>query len=202
MLNNEKDETLSNLKSQLRQDSLARRDALSPALRQELSLAIARHGSERLPEIASLAGMMVSGFLPIRSEVDLRPLMAQLRHAQARLCLPVVLDRQTICFREWRADVALTDTGFGTSGPGPDAPVVDPDLLLMPLAAFDRNGNRIGYGAGHYDRAISRLRDKGRIPVLIGIAFSCQEVAEVPFEPHDVPLQAILTEHGLRTVDI
>lgn len=136
--------TLSNLKSQLRQDSLARRDALSPTLREHLSLAIARHGAERLPEIAPLAGSMISGFLPIRSEVDLRPLMAQLRHAQARLCLPVVLDRQTICFREWLDAAPLVDTGFGTSGPGPDAPVVDPDLLLMPLAAFDRNGNRIG----------------------------------------------------------
>ena len=92
----------------------------------------------------------------------------------------------------------IVKTGFGTTGPGPEAAVLDPDILLVPLSAFDRNGHRIGYGAGHYDRAIDRLKAKGCTPTLIGIAFDCQEVASVPAEPHDVPLDGILTESGLR----
>ena len=89
-------------------------------------------------------------------------------------------------------------TGFGTTGPGPEAVELDPAILFVPLSAFDAAGHRIGYGAGHYDRAIDRLRAKGLSPKLIGIAFDCQEVASVPAEPHDVALDAMLTESGLR----
>jgi 5-formyltetrahydrofolate cyclo-ligase len=88
--------------------------------------------------------------------------------------------------------------GFGTSGPGRDAAVLDPQLMLVPLAAFDAAGNRIGYGAGHYDRAIARLHARGMFPRLIGLAFDCQRVETVPAEPHDAPLGEILTESGLR----
>jgi 5-formyltetrahydrofolate cyclo-ligase len=145
-------------------------------------------------------GEIVSGFLPIRSEADLRPLMHRLKARGARLCLPVVLDRQTIVFRELKDGQPLVNTGFGTTGPGPDAEVLDPDLLLVPLSAFDDAGNRIGYGAGHYDRAIARLRAKGRTPRLLGVAFDCQRVEAVPFEAHDVPLDAVLTESGLHLI--
>jgi 5-formyltetrahydrofolate cyclo-ligase len=143
-------------------------------------------------------GTVISGFWPIRSEADIRPLMAHFRTRGARLCLPVVLDRETIIFRELVVGAPVIKTGFGTIGPGPEAAALDPDILLVPLSAFDRAGHRIGYGAGHYDRAIDRLKAKGRVPRLIGIAFDCQEVASVPAEPHDVALDAILTESGLR----
>ena len=79
--------------------------------------------------------------------------------------------------------------------------MLDPDIMLVPLSAFDRMGHRIGYGAGYYDRAIDRLRAKGRAPKLIGIAFDCQEVASVPAEPHDVALDAMLTESGFRVFE-
>ncbi len=110
----------------------------------------------------------------------------------------MVLDRETIVFRAFIEGAPVVSTGFGTTGPGPEAAVLDPDLLLVPLSAFDASGNRIGYGAGHYDRAIDRLRGMGRKPRLIGIAFDCQEVASVPAEPHDVALDAVLTESGFR----
>ena len=71
--------------------------------------------------------------------------------------------------------------------------------MLVPLAAFDRRGHRIGYGAGHYDRAIAKLHDKGMRPRLIGVAFDCQEVPLVPDEWHDVMLSDVLTESGLRS---
>jgi 5-formyltetrahydrofolate cyclo-ligase len=186
---------LMDTKTQLRADMLKRRDAIAPGRRIEMSLAMA----EAAEAIDFDPGTVISGYLPIRSEPDLRPLLARLRERGARLCLPVVLDRQTIVFREFLRGVALIDTGFGTAGPGPEAQVLDPDLLLMPLSAFDDRGNRLGYGAGHYDRAILRLRAKGLAPRLIGAAFACQQAEAVPTEPHDVAMEMILTEQGLRS---
>lgn len=187
------------VKTRIRSERLALRDQMAVSERLELSLSMAELAGDR---ILLEPGEVVSGFMPIRSEADIRPLMARLRERGARLCLPVVLDRETIVFRELVPGADLVNTGFGTLGPGPDAAVLDPDLLLVPLSAFDGEGNRIGYGAGHYDRAIARLRQKGLHPRLIGIAFDCQEVAEVPAEAHDVRLEAVLTESGLRTFKV
>ncbi|AQS64536.1 5-formyltetrahydrofolate cyclo-ligase [Rhizobium rhizogenes] len=182
-------------KARLRGERLAARDALTPAERQQKSRSMAVRGA---PGISFAPGAVISGFMPIRSEADIRPLMEMLRERGGRLALPVVLDRETIVFRSFEADTPLVKTGFGTTGPGEDAAVLDPDILLVPLSAFDGRGQRIGYGAGHYDRAIARLHAKGREPVLIGVAFDCQEVPSIPAEPHDVSLHAILTESGLR----
>lgn len=181
------------LKAAIRNERLALRDRMTPEARIEGSLAMADHAGEAM---AFEPGTVISGFWPIRSEADIRPLMARLRARGARLCLPVVLDRETIVFRELVLGETLIKTGFGTTGPGPEAALLDPEILLVPLSAFDRGGHRIGYGAGHYDRAIDRLRARGHAPRLIGIAFDCQEVASVPAEPHDVALDAILTESG------
>ncbi|MGG6895266.1 MULTISPECIES: 5-formyltetrahydrofolate cyclo-ligase [Rhizobium] len=185
------------LKTQYRNERLAARDAIPADERIEKALAMAMHGGD---EIDIEPGTVVSGFLPIRSEVDIRPLMARLRERGARLCVPIILDRSTIVFRELVPGAPLVPCGFGTSGPGPDAAVLDPGMMLVPLSAFDRTGHRIGYGAGYYDRAITRLHEKGLNPSLIGIAFDCQEVPSVPAEPHDVRLDAILTESGLNFV--
>ena len=181
-----------------------------------LQLLIRLSGARRIVEIGTLGGYsalamaaaadtlaiapgtVVSGFLPIRSEADLKPLMAALAQRGARLCLPVILDRATIVFREYLAHRPLVDTGFGTSGPDADAAVLDPAVMLVPLAAFDAQGNRIGYGAGHYDRAIARLHAKGLAPRLVGVAFDCQRVDAVPAEAHDVRLGECLSESGLR----
>jgi 5-formyltetrahydrofolate cyclo-ligase len=121
-----------------------------------------------------------------------------LREKGARLCLPAILDKTTIVFRELVRGAPMVEMGFGTVGPHGEAEVLDPAVMLVPLAAFDARGHRIGYGAGYYDRAIARLVDKGQLPRLIGIAFDCQEVPLVPDEPHDVIIPEILTESGLR----
>jgi len=183
------------IKAQLRNAALARRDALSAEERIEKSLAAAETGSKLLQIPVRT---IVSAFLPIRSEIDARPLMAHLASAGARLCLPVVLDRQTIVFRELVRGAPLVPTGFGTSGPDTSAPALDPQWMIMPLAAFDRNGNRIGYGAGHYDRAIARLREKGIEPQRIGLAFATQEVEPFQATENDVALDAVITEIGLK----
>jgi 5-formyltetrahydrofolate cyclo-ligase len=180
-------------KAELRVEKLAARDALDPVFRIEAGMRAAEHGASVLEFDP---GTIVSAFLPIRSEIDARPLMDILARRGARFCLPVVLDRMTIVFRELVRTAGLVDTGFGTSGPGPDAEVLDPGLLIIPLSVFDRHGGRIGYGAGHYDRAIARLFAKGMSPKLVGLAFSVQEVDRVPMEPHDQPLHGVITENG------
>jgi len=183
------------IKKQLRREALARRDALNPQWRIEASLKMAEMAKDH---IDPGPGAVVSGFWPMRSEVDVRPLMFALREKGARLCLPALLDKTTMVFRELVRGALLVDMGFGTAGPGKEAEVLDPSIMLVPLAAFDRRGHRIGYGAGYYDRAIARLHEKGAAPRLIGIAFGCQEVTEVPDESHDVMIPEILTESGLR----
>lgn len=190
---NEKAEGMQS-KQQVRMAMLARRDALTPENRIEMSLAMA----DAVEAIEFEPGAVIAGYLPIRSEPDLRPLLARFRTRGARLCLPVVIDRETIVFREFVRGAELVDTGFKTVGPGPEAEILDPDLLMMPLSAFDAAGNRLGYGAGHYDRAIARLRAKGMRPRLIGAAFSCQEAECLPIEGHDVPLEMVVTERGLH----
>ena len=182
------------LKKQLRAEALARRDALDPQWRIEASLGMAEW-AQRIPVEP---GDVVSGFWPMRSEVDVRPLMFAFREQGARLCLPAILDKTTIVFRELVRGADLVDMGFGTYGPGPDAEVLQPVLMLVPLAAFDARGHRIGYGAGYYDRAIAKLQAGPQPPRLVGIAFDCQEVDAVPNQPHDIVIPEMLTESGLR----
>ncbi|MEN0000125.1 MAG: 5-formyltetrahydrofolate cyclo-ligase [Pseudomonadota bacterium] len=180
-------------KSDIRKKALLQRDATAPDWRAAQAEKLAIFADA----LALAPGALVSGFLPIRSEIDVQPLMASLHLRGHGLCLPVVLDRETIIFRRYAPSMALIDTGFGTRGPGAEAEQVDPDVMLMPLAAFDARGNRLGYGAGHYDRAIARLNRSNKRPQLIGCAFACQGVALIPAEAHDVPLDAILTEEGI-----
>lgn len=182
------------IKKQLRAEALARRDRLDAGYRIEAAMKMA----DEAGQIGLEPGEVVSGFLPIRTEPDIRPLMMALAERGARLCVPAMIDRETIEFRALVRGSPLIDNGFGTLAPPPDAEVLQPDLMLMPLAAYDRAGNRIGYGAGYYDRAIAALRSAGRRPRLVGMAFDCQEVDAVPAEDHDVPLQALWTESGFR----
>lgn len=185
---------IKSLKKQLRLDALARRDSLDPVFRIEASLGMA----DAAGLMAVEPGETASGFWPMRSEADIRPLMFALREKGARLALPAILDKSTIVFRELVRGAQMIDMGFGTAGPGPEAEVLDPSLMLVPLAAFDGRGHRIGYGAGYYDRAITRMIERGVKPKLIGIAFDCQLVESVPDEAHDIGLDAVLTESGLR----
>jgi 5-formyltetrahydrofolate cyclo-ligase len=183
------------IKKQLRAEALRRRDALDPQWRIEASLAMADTAREAI-EIEP--GQIVSGFWPMRSEVDVRPMMFALREKGARICLPAILDKTTIVFRELVRGAEMIDMGFGTLGPGPEAAVLNPSLMLVPLAAFDGRGHRIGYGAGYYDRAVAKLQAMGVNPRRIGVTFNCQEVERVPDEAHDVILPELLSESGLK----
>lgn len=189
--------TLSEQKAEIRRNVLIKRNDVSAVRRIDMSLKASAIGIEAI-EFAPEA--IISGFFPIRSEIDARPLMDGLAQKGARLCLPAVVDKTTIEFRELARGCEMVDTGFGTRGPGPDANILDPDIVIMPMAAFDLKGGRIGYGAGHYDRAIEKLVRKNKPPLLIGLAFSLQEVIHVPVEKHDMPLNAVLTELEYRII--
>ena len=182
-------------KQALREQALARRDAMPVELRIDSAWLMAGYAAE----IHFDPGTIISGFLPIRSEVDARPIMAELRKKGAQLCLPAVISKTEIVFRRFDRQGELVPAGFGTLAPPKEAALLDPKILLVPLSAFDARGQRIGYGAGHYDRAIAKLIGKGLMPRLIGLGFNCQRVQHIPDEAHDIPLEAIITEAGLQT---
>ncbi|MEO1065773.1 MAG: 5-formyltetrahydrofolate cyclo-ligase [Pseudomonadota bacterium] len=184
--------SLAAIKADLRHRTLTARDQLRASYRQEQSARL----TEFVDCVGGASGRVVSGFWPIRSEISPLGLMSALRRRGAQLCLPVVVDKTTIVFRAFDDEEALVDAGFGTKGPPSDAAVVDPDIMLIPLSVFDAYGGRIGYGAGHYDRAIMRLHEKGRSPLKVGIAFGLQEVPQVPQEAHDIPLDLVITPEG------
>jgi len=179
-------------KDQLRREGFARRDALDQAFRREASWRIAARALA-FPDLSDRTP--VGGYWPIRSEVDPRPLMEALLERGQDVALSQILHPH-LSFRLWQPGDVLVKGGFGVREPGPDAPEVFPVALLVPLVAFDRRGGRIGYGKGHFDRAIAALEDKHPI-LTVGLAYSVQEIERVPVEPHDRLLDAIITETEL-----
>jgi 5-formyltetrahydrofolate cyclo-ligase len=189
---------ISSRKAAIRTPALARRDALAPEARLLASQSLPERGVAALASlgVAEMSAITVSGFWPIRSELDPRPLMRAIADGGASLALPCV-EAGVLVFRRFAFGQRLAQAGFGLSQPAVDAKLVDPHLMLVPLAAFDRRGGRIGYGKGYYDGAISRLVAQGRRPRTLGLAFACQETDSVPLEAHDQRLDAILTEEQL-----
>jgi 5-formyltetrahydrofolate cyclo-ligase len=125
--------------------------------------------------------------------------MRELAGQGARLALPCI-EAGRLVFRQFAFGDRLRQVGFGLSQPPSDAANTAPDIMLVPLAAFDRKGGRIGYGKGYYDGAIGRQVENGRRPRTLGLAFACQEVEAVPLEAHDQRLDAILSERELISV--
>ncbi len=178
-------------KHDLRAAALAARDALSEEARAAAAQALARRG---LPlELAP--GAVVAGYSPIRSELDPTPLMAKLAAQGARLALPVITARgKALIFRAWNPRDRLLPGPLGILEPSPAAAEIVPQIVLVPLAAFDRAGHRIGYGAGHYDRTLAHLHRSKGFAAAVGVAFAAQEVQAIPALQHDVPLDFVLTE--------
>ena len=179
-----------NSKAELRAKALARRDALSDKKRAAAAAKLAKRG---LP-FELMPGSIVSGYSPIRSEIDPLPLMKRLAGQGAKLVLPCVTARgQSLVFRIFHPSDRLMLGPLGIPEPSPAAAEVIPDIMLTPLAAFDRLGHRIGYGAGHYDFTFAHLRKTKNI-LGIGLAFAAQEIEAVPALAHDVALDYVLTE--------
>lgn len=183
--------TLIDRKRALRAAVLARRQSLADNERQAAAAALLEMFQvERPVELPAV----VSGFWPIKDEIDIRPLMDWLFNKGCRIALPVVQGRgQRLLFRAWKPGDALEPGVFGTLQPSPSSETVEPDALLVPLLACDGEGWRLGYGGGFYDRTLDDLRRKRKVTA-IGVGFDLQFVEEVPHGADDQRLDWLLTD--------
>jgi 5-formyltetrahydrofolate cyclo-ligase len=182
--------SLEESKTNLRAAAQSRRDALPAEARKVAAEVIAT----RAFPLLITPGVVVSGFMPLKSEINPLVLMQKLAEQGARLALPRIVGRGApLSMRAWEFGGPLDRGQWGIREPKADAPEVDPDVLLVPLLAFDRAGYRIGYGAGYYDMTISALRSRKPVTA-VGLAFAAQEVPEIPNTPRDERLDLVLTE--------
>lgn len=181
-------------KPRLRHEATARRKQ-AHAMAQDAAMALRDRFLDGVPLDK---GWVVSGYWPMGEEIDPRPLMEALVERGHPCCLPVTLERGLpLLFRAWTPETELQPAGFGTRVPPDEAPQLEPDLLIVPLLAFDPDGYRLGYGGGYYDVTLAALRRHKRI-VAAGVAYALQEVEALPREPHDQPLDWIVTERAAR----
>jgi 5-formyltetrahydrofolate cyclo-ligase len=140
------------------------------------------------------AGMIVSGFSPMKTEINPFPLMRKLAGAGGSLALPAIAGRgKPLIMRAYAFGDEFARGQWGIREPKSDVPEVFPDVLIVPLACFDRAGHRVGYGAGYYDMTLRRLRAMKTV-VAVGIAFAAQEIPRVPTTERDERLDLVLTE--------
>ncbi|VAV90614.1 5-formyltetrahydrofolate cyclo-ligase [hydrothermal vent metagenome] len=138
----------------------------------------------------------MSGFIPYRSEIDITGLLKVLAAKGCITCLPIVTEPgQPLIFRQWQPGDQTEAGAWNIPVPLPTASLIEPDILLVPLLAFDQTGYRLGYGGGFYDRTISQLKKTKNI-ITIGVAYSAQQITNVPKDQHDQQLSWILTEKG------
>jgi 5-formyltetrahydrofolate cyclo-ligase len=182
--------SIEDAKAALRRQARARRDALPAGVRAAAAQAIAA----RPFPVAGMPDAIVAGFMPMGSEINPIPLMRKLADFGARLALPAVAGRgKPLTMRAFAFGETLVPGIWGIREPAPEAPEVAPDILIVPLLAFDRSGHRIGYGAGYYDMTVAALRARKTI-IACGVAFAAQEISNVPTTPRDVRLDLVLTE--------
>lgn len=182
-------------KRALRARMLAWRSALGDSERAQAASALAGHSLRFLGDIPNAA--IVSGFASLPDELDARPLLERLAGEGFRLALPSVEGKgRPLVFRAWAPGDAMDEGVWGIAQPKADNAVVEPDILLVPLLAFDRRGWRLGYGGGFYDRTLQRLR--GLKPVVaVGLAYDGQRIDAVPHVvDYDQRLDWVLTPSG------
>lgn len=180
-------------KRELRAQAIERRKVAFEEHGPEASRKIAAHG---LDFLAANAGSIVSGFAAIRDEINPAPLMTWLQAEGFRLALPVMQGkRKPLLMRAWTPGDAMKSAAWGIAEPLDDKPALDPDIVLVPLLAFDMRGYRLGYGGGFYDRTLQRLR-KLKPVVAVGLAYDELRVDAVPVESYDERLDWVLTPSG------
>ena len=178
--------TLADIKAAARKEAFARRKTAFAHRTDE-------DVSPLIDVLNACSGRALAGYMPMRTEIDCLPAMAA--HSSA-VGVPVILAAgQPLQFREWSPDAVMVPGEFGALIPERGDWIV-PEVLIVPLLAFDRRGYRLGYGGGFYDRTLEGLRSRGPVTA-IGFAFAAQEVNEVPIEATDQPLDLIVTEKGV-----
>ena len=181
-------------KSELRETTQAVRRHAAEASGPDAAARLSDHLVERF---GHLSGHAVSGYLAIGTEIDVVPAIMRLEQAGLYVTLPVVTGaEQPLTFRRWTAGSKLESGPLRTRHPTSESPEILPDLLIIPMLAFDADGYRIGWGGGFYDRTLAKLRAEKEV-IAIGAAFSAQLVDKVPRDHFDARLDWIATEMGL-----
>ena len=173
------------------------RQALSVEDRAAVGTALARHLREVLStRFVGAQGRVVSTYWPIKGEPDLRPLMAELHRAGVTVCLPIVEQKAApLVFRCWTPETRMVRGDWNIPVPPPDAEILLPDITLAPLVGWDGAGFRLGYGGGYFDRTLAALAPR---PFTIGIGFQSSRLVSIYPQPHDIPLDIILTKEGVQ----
>jgi 5-formyltetrahydrofolate cyclo-ligase len=180
-------------KTELRTELRARRAELAHAY-PDFARAVAEHAAALKIADASVVG----GYIAIGDEADPHVLLKKLTLQNCTLAFPRVAAKdEPLVFHRWKPGQNLQRGTYGIPEPSKDWPLAYPKILLVPLLAFDTNGHRLGYGGGYYDRTLDFLRANSTVRA-IGVAYAGQEVAELPREGHDHPLDAVITENGVR----
>jgi len=187
------DLTLTDEKAALRRKALVAARASAAAYGDEAGLRVAR---AFLAAVPVERGAVISGYAPLKSEIDPLPLLTLLARRGHPIALPYVeAAGRPLLLKRWRPGDKLAAGQFGVRQPAASAPTLRPDILLVPLVGFDSAGNRLGRGGGFYDRTISELKSRGPLTT-VGLAFAAQHMLRVPCEPHDERLDWIVTEEG------
>ncbi|MBT3238595.1 MAG: 5-formyltetrahydrofolate cyclo-ligase [Rhodospirillaceae bacterium] len=181
-------------KARVRSEARAARRAAFKAIGAASASAIAEHAMQSL---GSVNGLVVAGYRASNSEVDVGLLMTALADAGATLALPVVTGaNQPLIFRTWCDGDELVEGAYGIDEPCVGSLEVRPDIVLVPLLAFDAGGHRLGQGGGFYDRTLDQLRTQGNVTA-VGIGFASQELDAIPHADHDQCLDAVVTEDAM-----
>lgn len=177
----------------------AERQALSVSDRAAVGAAVSRHLRELLlTRFDGAQGKVISAYWPIKGEPDLRPLMADLHAARVTIALPLVEHKAApLVFRRWTPDTIMVRGDWNIPVPPPEADALTPDITLAPLVGWDSAGFRLGYGGGYFDRTLAALRPR---PFTIGIGFHSACLITIFPQPHDIPLDVILTQEGAQVL--
>ncbi len=181
------------IKQQMREDVLKKRQQAHHILRARAAQDIIGHF---MSSISPAPGISVAGYWPLSGELDDTALLQHLCEKDFLCCLPVVVQKgEVLAFRRWQPGMKLEEGYSGTRHPPQSSPETVPDILLVPLIAFDRAGYRLGYGGGFYDRTLHHLRTHKQI-IAVGVAYAAQQVPIVPHEGRDERLDWVITEEG------
>lgn len=193
MTSSDKDTSFKDSKDTLRRLARAARQDTSAEDRRRAGVKLA---DNFISNITLPPDAVVAGYYPVRAEMDVMPLLSALLARGYRCALPVIEERnKPLLFRTWDEGTPVKEGHFTIPEPDPAfSKLVTPDVLIVPMLAFDANGNRLGYGAGHYDRTLACMAKK---PLLVGVAYEFSQVEAVPAEAHDVKMDIIVTDGGL-----
>jgi 5-formyltetrahydrofolate cyclo-ligase len=181
------------MKSHLRRQARARRTELAKAV-PDFAARLAAHAAE----LAIPPHSLIGGYAALPDEADPHLLLNALVSTGCTLAFPRIEAKAApLVFHHWKPGRELKPGTFGIPEPAADWPIAHPEILLVPLLAFDKRGHRLGYGGGYYDRTLEALRSHGKIRA-IGIAYAGQEIDSIPDENHDHRLDMVATETGVR----